>query len=58
MLAPGTGKGKKPFNAINFIANGYFDNDTDPQQKLIIESNLTTRLKSSFHGQELAGVYV
>jgi gliding motility-associated protein GldM len=49
MLAPGTGKGKKLFNAINSYRERILTMITDPQQKSIIESNLTTRLPRKAH---------
>ena len=44
MLAPGTGKGKKLFNAINSFRERILKMVTDPRQRAIIESNLTTKL--------------
>jgi gliding motility-associated protein GldM len=49
MLAPGTGKGKKLFNAINSYRERILTMITDPQQKSIIESNLTTKLPRKAH---------
>ncbi len=44
MLAPGTGKGKKLFNAINSFRERILKMVTDERQKAIIASNLTTKL--------------
>ena len=44
MLAPGTGKGKKLFNAINSFRERILKMVTDDRQKAIIASNLTTKL--------------
>lgn len=44
MLAPGTGKGKKLFDAINSFRERILSMVTDEAQKKIIASNLTTQL--------------
>lgn len=44
MLSPIGGKGGKLFNAINSYRNRIVDMVTDPQQKKIIESNLSTNV--------------
>ena len=44
MLAPGTGQGHKLFNAINSFRNRILAMVSDPHQRSIIESNLTTKL--------------
>ena len=44
MLAPGTGKGKKLFNAINSFRERILKMVTDERQRAIIASNLTTKL--------------
>lgn len=44
MLAPGTGKGRKLYNAINSFRSRIISMVTDPHQRSIIESNLTTKL--------------
>lgn len=44
MLSPGTGKGKRLFNAINSYRSRILTMVTDPRQRAIIESNLTTAL--------------
>lgn len=49
MLAPGTGKGRKLFNAINSFRNRILTMVIDPQQRKIIESNLTTKLPARAH---------
>ena len=49
MLAPGTGKGKQLFDAINSYRNRIMTMVTDEQQKKIIESNLTTKLPAKAH---------
>ncbi|MBQ6653006.1 MAG: gliding motility protein GldM [Prevotella sp.] len=42
MLAPGTGKGRQLFDAINSYRDRIMKMVTDPEQRKIIESNLTT----------------
>ncbi len=42
MLAPGTGRGKELFDAINNYRDDILKMVNDPQQKKIIESNLST----------------
>ncbi len=49
MLAPGTGKGKKLYNAINLYRERILTMITDPQQKSLIASNLTTKLPRKAH---------
>ena len=44
MLAPGSGQGKKLFSAINHFRERILTMVTDPQQKAIIASNLTTKV--------------
>ena len=44
MLAPGTGQGKRLFQAINAYRKHILSMLTDPQQKAFIAENLTTRL--------------
>lgn len=44
MLAPFTGKGKKLYNAINSYRNRILAYVTDPRQRAIIESNLSTKV--------------
>ena len=44
MLAPGTGKGRRLYDAINSFRTRIVSMVTDPRQRSIIESNLTTRL--------------
>ena len=44
MLAPGTGKGKKLFDAINSFRERILTMVADEAQRKIIESNLTTKL--------------
>ena len=44
MLAPGTGKGRRLYDAINSFRTRIVSMVTDPHQRSIIESNLTTRL--------------
>lgn len=44
MLAPVTGKGKKLYDAINSFRERILTMVTDPEQKKIIASNLTTKL--------------
>jgi len=44
MLAPGTGKGKQLYDAINNFRKRILTMVTDTQQRRIIESNLTTKL--------------
>ena len=49
MLAPGTGQGRKLFNAINSFRERILAMVTDPQQRKIIESNLTTKVPAHAH---------
>ena len=49
MLAPGTGQGHKLFNAINSFRNRILTMVSDPHQRSIIESNLTTKLPKNAH---------
>ena len=49
MLAPGTGQGHKLFNAINSFRNRILFMVSDPHQRSIIESNLTTKLPKNAH---------
>ena len=49
MLAPGTGQGHKLFNAINSFRNRILAMVSDPHQRNIIESNLTTKLPKNAH---------
>ena len=49
MLAPGTGQGHKLFNAINSFRNRILAMVSDPHQRSIIESNLTTKLPKNAH---------
>ena len=49
MLAPGTGQGRKLFNAINSFRERILKMVTDPHQRSIIESNLTTKLPRNAH---------
>lgn len=44
MLAPGSGKGRKLFNSINSFRERILKMVSDPRQRIIIESNLTTTL--------------
>ena len=44
MLAPGTGQGKKLYDAINTFRERILKMVTDPHQREIIESNLTTKV--------------
>lgn len=44
MLAPGTGKGKKLYRAINSYRNRILTMITDPHQKAVIAGNLSTAL--------------
>lgn len=44
MLAPITGKGRKLFNAINSFRSRILTMVTDPEQRKIIASNLTTKV--------------
>ena len=44
MLAPGTGQGKKLYDAINTFRERILKMVTDPHQRKIIESNLTTKV--------------
>ena len=47
MLAPGTGKGKQLYDAINSYRERILKMVTDPKQKEIIASNLTTSVPKS-----------
>ena len=47
MLAPGTGQGRRLYNAINSYRQRILTMVTDPQQRTIIESNLSTKLPKS-----------
>lgn len=47
MLAPGTGKGRQLFNAINSFRERILKMVTDERQKSIIASNLTTKLSKN-----------
>lgn len=49
MLAPGTGQGKRLYNAINAFRQRILSMVTDPHQRSIIESNLTTKLPKNAH---------
>ena len=49
MLAPGTGQGKRLYNAINSFRQRILSMVTDPHQRSIIESNLTTKLPKNAH---------
>lgn len=49
MLAPGTGQGRKLFNAINSFRERILAMVSDPQQRKIIESNLTTSVPKHAH---------
>jgi gliding motility-associated protein GldM len=49
MLAPGTGKGKQLYRAINSFRERILKMVADPQQKQIIASNLTTKLPAKAH---------
>ena len=49
MLAPGTGQGHKLFNTINSFRNRILAMVSDPHQRSIIESNLTTKLPKNAH---------
>ena len=49
MLAPGTGQGHKLFKAINSFRNRILAMVSDPHQRSIIESNLTTKLPKNVH---------
>ena len=49
MLAPGTGQGKRLYNAINSFRQRILSMVTDPHQRSIIESNLTTKLPKKAH---------
>ena len=49
MLAPGTGKGKKLYRAINSYRDRILTMITDPHQKAIIGSNLSTALPKKAH---------
>ena len=49
MLAPGTGKGRKLYDAINSFRNRILTMITDPEQKKIISSNLSTQLSKKAH---------
>ncbi len=47
MLAPGTGQGKSLYDAINTFRERILKMVTDPHQRKIIESNLTTKVPKS-----------
>ena len=49
MLAPSTGQGAKLFNAINSYREQILKFVTNPQQRKIIEDNLTTKLPKNAH---------
>ncbi len=49
MLAPGTGKGRRLFNAINSFRERILKMVDDPRQRAIISSNLTTQLPKNSH---------
>ena len=49
MLAPGSGKGKRLFDAINAYRERILTMVTDPQQKALIASNLSTALPKKAH---------
>lgn len=49
MLAPGTGQGRKLFNAINSFRERILTMVTDSQQRSMIASNLTTMLPKKAH---------
>jgi gliding motility-associated protein GldM len=49
MLAPRTGKGKELYRAINSFRERILTMVTDPQQRQIIASNLTTKLPPRAH---------
>ena len=49
MLAPGTGQGKKLFNAINSYRERILKMVTDARQRQIITDNLSTRLPAKAH---------
>lgn len=49
MLAPGTGQGRRLFNAINSFRERILAMVGDERQRAIIESNLTTRLPKNAH---------
>ncbi|MGI6233185.1 MAG: gliding motility protein GldM [Prevotella sp.] len=49
MLAPGTGQGKRLFRAINSYRERILRMVTDPEQKQIIASNLSTQLPRKAH---------
>ena len=49
MLAPGTGKGKALYDAINSFRERILENITDEHQKEIIRGNLTTELPKNAH---------
>ena len=49
MLAPGTGQGGRLFRAINSFRERILTMVTDPHQRSIIESNLTTKLPAKAH---------
>ena len=49
MLAPGTGHGGRLFRAINSFRERILTMVTDPHQRSIIESNLTTKLPAKAH---------
>ena len=49
MLAPGTGQGRKLYQAINAFRERILTMVGDPHQRSIIESNLTTKLPRNAH---------
>ena len=49
MLAPGTGQGRKLYDAINSFRERILAMVSDDHQRSIIESNLTTRLPKNAH---------
>ena len=49
MLAPGTGQGRKLYQAINAFRERILTMVSDPHQRSIIESNLTTKLPRNAH---------
>ena len=65
MLAPGKGRGKELYNAINSFRERILKMVGDERQRSMISSNMTTELPANAtagqcpcHGKELAGVYV
>jgi len=60
MLAPGVGKGKALFDAINQFRTRILTMVTDEHQKKVIMSNLSTELPKDARtmGKKLAGVHV